>query len=439
MHIFAGGTRLVSKLGRQPRDVDGDGVVDPIAGCTNEPWGWTNGNGNAGGNGNGNGPCGNNGNGNGGGNGPEVYEKDQYFYHPDHLGSSSYVTDVDGEIFQHLEYFPFGETFVEESSNTQRTPYLFTGKELDEQTGLYYFGARYYDPRTSVWQSPDPILLSYMQGAPAGGIETPQNLSLYAYAHQRPVVATDPNGEFLNFIAGAIIGGAIDLGVQATLVATGVQDDISWSSVAISAGTGASGVGLSSVIAKNAGRVGTTAAIQTATRVGAQVGGETALGMAEQAVRGQEIDPAAALGGALLGEASGAIGNRAARELARRADPLFQNASQVVTDRIAQLQRQIPENSRGRITMAAAVVEDAAGNRKVLIGTSEPRGYLRPGVSLNAGEQMVAGAGHAEASIVDYAAANGLRIVDIGATRPVCAGCQGVIPDTANISTPLKD
>jgi YD repeat-containing protein len=41
MHVFAGGTRMVSKLVRQPRDVDGDGVVDPIDGCANPPWGWT--------------------------------------------------------------------------------------------------------------------------------------------------------------------------------------------------------------------------------------------------------------------------------------------------------------------------------------------------------------------------------------------------------------
>jgi RHS repeat-associated protein len=201
MHVFAGGTRMVSKLVRQPRDVDGDGVLDPIDGCANPPWGWTNGNGggngngNAGGNGNGQGPCGNNGNGNGGGSGPEVFERDQYFYHPDHLGSSSYVTDIDGEIFQHLEYFPFGETWVEESSNTQRTPYLFTGKELDEQTGLYYFGARYYDPRTSVWQSPDPILAKYLQGTGAGlGVYTPRNLNLFAYSHLRPVIMIDPDG-----------------------------------------------------------------------------------------------------------------------------------------------------------------------------------------------------------------------------------------------------
>ncbi|QMU60039.1 MAG: hypothetical protein GKR98_09005 [Boseongicola sp.] len=117
------------------------------------------------GNGNGQGPCSNNGQGSGsGGSGPEVFEKDQYYYHPDHLGSWSYVTDLDGDVFQHLEYFPFGETWVEEHSNTQRTPWLFTGKELDEETGLYYFGARYYDPRTSVWQSPDPILAGRLLG-----------------------------------------------------------------------------------------------------------------------------------------------------------------------------------------------------------------------------------------------------------------------------------
>ena len=53
-------------------------------------------------------------------------------------------------------------SWVEQNSNVQRTPYLFTAKELDEETKLYYFGARYYDPRTSVWQSADPILEKYL-------------------------------------------------------------------------------------------------------------------------------------------------------------------------------------------------------------------------------------------------------------------------------------
>jgi len=67
-----------------------------------------------------------------------IYEKEQYFYHPDHLGSSSFVTDETGKVFEHIEYFPYGELFGHEHSNTQITPYRFTGKEYDEVTGLYY-------------------------------------------------------------------------------------------------------------------------------------------------------------------------------------------------------------------------------------------------------------------------------------------------------------
>jgi|SRR5690554_4837482 len=46
---------------------------------------------------------------------------------------------------QHIEYFAFGETFVEEHRSSNYSPYKFNGKELDEKTGWYYYGARYYD------------------------------------------------------------------------------------------------------------------------------------------------------------------------------------------------------------------------------------------------------------------------------------------------------
>ena len=89
--------------------------------------------------------------------------------------------------------------------------------------------------------------------------------------------------------------------------------------------------------------------------------------------------------------------------------------------------------------MGVGVVEDANGVRSVLISTSEPRGYLRPGVTLKPGETMVVGTGHAEADIVTYAKANNLKVIDIGSTRPVCPPCQDAIgPTGANISTPLK-
>jgi RHS repeat-associated protein len=94
------------------------------------------------------------------------------------------VTDGYGEVYEHLEYFAFGETFVQEHVNTDRIPYLFNGKELDQETGLYYYGARYYDPRTSVWQSVDPKA------------EKGKNAfySPYTYAVDNPINYNDPDG-----------------------------------------------------------------------------------------------------------------------------------------------------------------------------------------------------------------------------------------------------
>ncbi|WP_437778352.1 RHS repeat domain-containing protein [Sorangium sp. So ce1097] len=118
------------------------------------------------------------------------------YYHPDHLGSTQYVTDQDQELSQHVEYLPSGELWVDESDSRfqNRQPYLFTGKELDLSTGLYYYGARSLEPRLGVWLSPDPILDQYMRGAPNGGVYEPVNLGLYSYARNNPVVYVDPDG-----------------------------------------------------------------------------------------------------------------------------------------------------------------------------------------------------------------------------------------------------
>ena len=97
---------------------------------------------------------------------PDAYEKLQFYYHPDHLGSSSYITNLDGEVVQHIEYVPFGEVFIEERNSIWNTPYLFNAKEFDEETGLYYYGARYYDPRLSLWISVDRFAEKYPYTSP---------------------------------------------------------------------------------------------------------------------------------------------------------------------------------------------------------------------------------------------------------------------------------
>lgn len=110
------------------------------------------------------------------------YEKLQFYYHPDHLGSSSYITNLDGEVVQHIEYVPFGEVFIEERNNTWNTPYLFNAKEYDEETGMYYYGARYYEPRISLWMSTDPKE------------ETCPDISSYTYCHNSPINLLDIDG-----------------------------------------------------------------------------------------------------------------------------------------------------------------------------------------------------------------------------------------------------
>ena len=89
--------------------------------------------------------------------------------------------------------------------------------------------------------------------------------------------------------------------------------------------------------------------------------------------------------------------------------------------------------------MAVGLAQDAEGSPRVLIGTSEPRGYLRPGVSLAPGETMVSGLGHAEADVVKYAEQNGLKLKEVGAIRPICPQCADAIEASgAAAVTPLK-
>ncbi|MGK3988335.1 RHS repeat-associated core domain-containing protein [Sorangium sp. So ce136] len=118
------------------------------------------------------------------------------YYHPDHLGSTQYVTDQDQQLSQHVEYLPSGELWADQTDSRfqNRQPYLFTGKELDLSTGLYYYGARSYEPRLGVWLSPDPILDQYMRGAPNGGVYDPIHLGLYAYTRNNPLRFVDPTG-----------------------------------------------------------------------------------------------------------------------------------------------------------------------------------------------------------------------------------------------------
>ena len=135
-----------------------------------------------------------------------IENSNAYFYHSDHLGSSSIITDQAAQQVQYLEYMPFGQVQVD--TGTEVTDYKFTGKELDASTGLYYYGARYYDAEIGRFTQPDSIVQAPYD---------PQTLNRYTYCRNNPVKYVDPSGHFFSLIAaivGAIIG-AVTGGVAA--------------------------------------------------------------------------------------------------------------------------------------------------------------------------------------------------------------------------------
>ncbi|MDQ1097185.1 RHS repeat-associated core domain-containing protein [Chryseobacterium camelliae] len=106
-----------------------------------------------------------------------------YYLHGDHLGTATFVTDDNGEATQFFVNLPFGETLIEQQvAGKYSNPYKFNAKELDSETALYYYGARYYNPRLSIWYGVDPLAEKYPSWSP------------YAYTFNNPIIFTDPDG-----------------------------------------------------------------------------------------------------------------------------------------------------------------------------------------------------------------------------------------------------
>ena len=113
----------------------------------------------------------------------DTTKEETFFYHSDHLGSTSYITDDKAHITQYDAYLPYGELLVDEHSSSEELPYKFNGKEMDEETGLYYYGARYMNPVTSLWYGVDPLVEKYPT---AGG---------FVYCIGNPIRLVDPDGK----------------------------------------------------------------------------------------------------------------------------------------------------------------------------------------------------------------------------------------------------
>jgi RHS repeat-associated protein len=105
------------------------------------------------------------------------------FYHPDHQGSTSAVTDKYGYSTDDISYFPFGER---RQAGSASVTHLYTGQELDG-TGFYNYNARLYDPNLGRFMTPDSIVPDYTN---------PQSFNRYGYALNNPMRFADPTGHY---------------------------------------------------------------------------------------------------------------------------------------------------------------------------------------------------------------------------------------------------
>ena len=110
-------------------------------------------------------------------NGMSQQELDVFYYHSDHLGSTSYITDKDGNATQFVCYKPYGEALVDEHNTSYEQPWKFNGKELDSETGLYYYGSRYYEPVLAMWYGVDVLAEKYPSLAEGIGLENQQGVT----------------------------------------------------------------------------------------------------------------------------------------------------------------------------------------------------------------------------------------------------------------------
>ncbi len=110
-----------------------------------------------------------------------------YWYHPDYIGNVEFVSDRTGQPYQHFYYAPFGDPMVSQHVGTGsfNSDFRFNAKEFDEETGNYYYGARYYDPKVSVWLSVDPKAHWYLGHSP------------YNFSLNNPINLVDPNGQWV--------------------------------------------------------------------------------------------------------------------------------------------------------------------------------------------------------------------------------------------------
>ena len=147
---------------------------------------------------------------------PNIASAKKYYFHEDHLGGASIMTDEDGEIVAEYQYYPYGGTYSEETSGEDfGNSYKYTGQEEDSEIGLYYYGSRYYNPEVTKFMSRDPAVYDerFLEM-----LRDPQSFNTYAYVRNNPIKYIDPSGEYV------VETGGIEDGDTKDSITTAVND-----------------------------------------------------------------------------------------------------------------------------------------------------------------------------------------------------------------------
>ncbi|MCK4341969.1 MAG: hypothetical protein KAY37_09630 [Phycisphaerae bacterium] len=239
------------------------------------------------------------------------------YYHTNDLGNVVALTDADGVVVDRYAYDPYGLPVGHEGNTSN--PFTFVGglgvmtEDFDDPMALYFMRARFYDPDTGRFLGKDPV---------AGALTDPLGLNRYAYGLDNPLLHTDPSGEVINLITGAI-------GASVGFFGTVVSDVISgeWSDPAVYAANTLGGF-VGGVTLNPAIGVAVASTTATATNVYEQVSEGRSL---------EEVDwGGVALDAVVAGTISYASGG-----LAKNLVPMIQGGSQMPTRLSSQLMRPV--------------------------------------------------------------------------------------------------
>jgi RHS repeat-associated protein len=286
-----------------------------------------------------------------------------------HLGSASLELDDQAQIISYEEFYPYGSTSYQAVRSQTETPkrYRFTGKERDEESGLYYHGARYYAAWLGRWTNSDP----------SGLLDGP---NLYVFVQCNPILNIDPNGRWTWRQVG-VVAAVVTVAVVVTVVTAGAAAPAVAAASAAVGGTAAGATGAAAVTF--AGTVAVGAAAGALSSGAADLTAQALTNEPGQAIDWNRAGAAAAGGaaaGGILSIIPGAGAARAVGQAVRRGATAAQvtAAARTATAATGSIGGQLARGA-GRGAASGAVggaVQETT--RQVASGEASARGGLDP-------------------------------------------------------------